>query len=192
MERPQTRNTCGHETPADTVRCRAGPLGDRSLPRRSSGDTLGSYLVNSSGYIPGSCCKLCLTWTPPRWGDFSESANVRGHGTPADMKRPQTRYAAEPDRSEIGPYLGGLRATSRSPCLGICTGYIPGSCCKLSLTRPQASPARHGFWEPRGSGVSPSFRGRPSRRRRARPNAPRLRSIRRHEARHDRWGNPTP
>jgi len=134
MERLRTRNTCRHETPADTVRRRAGPLGDRSLPRRSSGDTLGSYLVNSSGYIPGSCCKLCLTWTPPRWGDFSESANVRGHGTPADMKRPQTRYAAEPDRSEIGPYLGGHRATSRSPCLGICTGYIPGSCCKLSLT----------------------------------------------------------
>jgi len=27
------------------------------------------------------------------------------------MKRPQTRYAEEPGRSEIGPYLGGHRAT---------------------------------------------------------------------------------
>jgi len=27
------------------------------------------------------------------------------------MERLQTRYAADMDRSEIGPYLGGLRAT---------------------------------------------------------------------------------
>ena len=53
----------------------------------------------SSGYILGSFRKLSLTQTPPRWGDFSESANVCGHGTP------QSRPATAPDRSEIGPYL---------------------------------------------------------------------------------------
>jgi hypothetical protein len=53
-------------------------------------------------YSPGQLSK---------WGDFSESANVRGHGTPEDTGRLQTRYAADMDRSEIGPYLGGHRAT---------------------------------------------------------------------------------
>jgi hypothetical protein len=52
-----------------------GPLGDRSLPRRSS------------GYIQGSCHKLSLTYAPRK-----SSGYIQGSTTGAD-------------RSEIGPYL---------------------------------------------------------------------------------------
>ena len=57
-------------TSADTDRRRAGPLGDRSLPRRSL------------GYIPESYYKPSPIRKPPRHGDFSQSANVRRHGPP--------------------------------------------------------------------------------------------------------------
>ena len=46
---------------------------------------------------------------PLKWGDFSERA------TSANIDHRSDRNAAEPDRSEIGPYLGGHWATSRSP-----------------------------------------------------------------------------
>ena len=84
-------------TSADTDRRRAGPLGDRSLPRRSL------------GYIPESYYKPSPIRKPPRYGDFSQSANVCRHGPP------QTWTTAGPARSEIGPYLGSHWATSWSP-----------------------------------------------------------------------------
>jgi hypothetical protein len=62
---------------------RAGPLGDRSLPGRFSGD------------IRDSAVGLAFPDTLPELGDFSESAT-----------------SAVPDRSEIGPYRGGSRAIS--------------------------------------------------------------------------------
>ena len=80
-----------------------------SVARRGDSDAGWALLRRSSGYNPGSFHKLSLAQAPPRWGDFSESANVCGHGTP------QSRPATAPDRSEIGPYLGSLRATPQGP-----------------------------------------------------------------------------
>ena len=40
-----------------------------------------------------------------------QTRNACRHGTLADAVHLQTWNAEEPDRSEIGPYLGGHRAT---------------------------------------------------------------------------------
>ena len=185
MEHLQTRNACRHGTLADAVHLQTRTpqtwTARRSVP---TSEVIG--LGASSGYIPGFCCKLSLTRALPRWGDVSERTNVRGQGTPADTVRRRAGPLGDrslPRRSS-GDTLGSYLVNS--------SGYIPGSFDKLRLTRPQGSPARRGFLEPRGSGASLSFPVRPSQRRRARPNAPRLRSTRRHGARHDRWGNPRP
>ena len=115
--------------------------------------------------------------------------NVCRHATPADMERLRTRYTCRHGTPQTWTARRSV-PTSEVIGLGASSGYIPGSFDKLRLTRPPASPARRGFLEPRGSGASLSFPVRPSQRRRVRPNALRLRSTRRREARHDRWGNP--
>jgi hypothetical protein len=79
------RQCKGSRTAAETDHSKDGPLGDRSLPRKSS------------GYIQGSYHKLSLAQVPPRWGDFSESANVRGAGPP------QRQTTAETDHRKDGP-----------------------------------------------------------------------------------------
>ncbi len=67
-----------------------GPLGDRSLPRKSS------------GYI-----RVAEKSTSPK--------NLRGGAISSKAPRLQTWNTADTDRSEIGPYLRGLRATSGWP-----------------------------------------------------------------------------
>ena len=42
------------------------------------------------------------------------------------MERLQMRYAAEPVRSEIDPYLGGSSGDTPGPCLGSFLGDILG------------------------------------------------------------------
>jgi hypothetical protein len=106
----------------------AAVIGTSAGPDRSE---IQPYLGKSLGYIPescykpnvalqGSCHKLNLTSASPRWGDFSESA------TSADMDYRSDRNAAEPDRSEIGPYLGGHWAASRSPATNPTSTHLKG------------------------------------------------------------------
>jgi hypothetical protein len=94
-----------------------GPLGDRSSPSAVLG--LPKSLI---GPKPGSPKKTNLTQAPPRWGDFSESANVHG------AEPPQGQTFANKDRHRHGP-LGDRSLSRRS------LGYMPGSFHKLSLTR---------------------------------------------------------
>ena len=73
------------------------------------------------GRYPESYHKLNLTRAPPQVGlhprvsttNSASPEHLRGKAISPKAPRPQTRTAAEPDRSEIGPYLGGLRSISR-------------------------------------------------------------------------------
>jgi len=106
--RPQTWTT------AEPDRRRAGPLGDRSLPRKSS------------GYIQGFYHKLSLAW------------HLRGKAISPKAPRPQTWTTAEPDRSEIGPYLGSLRTTSRGFTINSALpGHLRGKAISPKAPRPQ-------------------------------------------------------
>ena len=84
--RPQTWTT------AEPDRRRAGPLGDRSLPRKSS------------GYIQGFYHKLSLAW------------HLRGKAISPKAPRPQTWTTAEPDCRRAGPL--GDRSLPRRVFLG--------------------------------------------------------------------------
>ena len=88
-------------TSADTDRRRAGPLGDRSLPRRSL------------GYIPESYYKPSPIRKPPRHGDFSQSANVRRHGPPQGQTARRSVLSRELDGSI------GIPSLSRCHPLGV-------------------------------------------------------------------------
>ena len=162
MERLRTRYTCRHGSP-QTWTAR------RSVPTSEVIGLHPRFLLQTQPYPRASEVGRFL-----RKRQRKGTWNVCRHGTPQTW----TARRSVPTSEVIG--------------LGASSGYIPGSFDKLSLTRPPASPARHGFLEPRGSGASLSFPVRPSQRRRVRPNALRLRSTRRREARHDRWGNPRP
>ena len=74
---------------------RAGPLGDWSLPRKSSVQTEGAYH------------KLSLTRASPRWSDFSESANVW------EAEPPQGQTSADSGRRRVRP-LGDWSLPRRS------------------------------------------------------------------------------
>ena len=179
MERLRTRYTCRHGSPQTwTAR--------RSVPTSEVIGLHPRFLLQTQPYPRASEVGRFL-----RKRQRKGTWNVCRHATPADMERLLTRYICRHGTLQSRTARRSV-PTSEVIGLGASSGYIPGSFDKLSLTRPPASPARHGFLEPRGSGASLSFPVRPSQRRRVRPNALRLRSTRRREARHDRWGNPRP
>jgi hypothetical protein len=98
---------CRDWSAADMDRSEIGPyLGglrsiSRVVPQTQPHPGTSPGRATSKGFFH----KLSLAWAPPRWGDFSESA------TSADMDYCRDWSAADMDRSEIGLYLGGLRAT---------------------------------------------------------------------------------
>ena len=79
-------------TSADMDHRRARPLGDRSLPRKSLGYIPESYYKPSPNK-PSPIRKL------PRYGDFSQSANVRRHGPPQGQTARRSVLSRELDGS---------------------------------------------------------------------------------------------
>ena len=61
-------------------------------------------------YSPGQLSK---------WGDFSESANVRGHGTPADTQHLQARRHGTPQSRTA------RRSVPTSKVIGRHSGFLP-------------------------------------------------------------------
>ena len=92
------RHVRRHGPPQRSVHRRHGPLGDRSLPRKSSDYIRGAEKNTSPKHLRGKA--------------ISPKAPRPQTRTTADMDHRRDQTAADTDRSEIGPYLGGPRTTS--------------------------------------------------------------------------------